>query len=492
MSKAVFASRTARRGVLALVLMSCGGAKSASPDEGGSGGGQSEGGTGGAEQGTGGKAQGGSGGKGGSGGNAQGGSGGKAQGGSGGTSGTSGGTGGEATGGAGAVDAGEQPGPPDAGAGKDGPPPAMGGGGVVIGPSGFKHPGVVVNRGQLDFLKAKIAAGEQPWKGNFDALKGTSYASHGYQAKPVPTVECGPYSNPSIGCSDEWKDGMAAYAQALLWYFTGDESYARKSVDIMNAWSTTLKGHANSNGPLQQGWAGAEWPRAAEIIRYTYPGWAAADIERFKTMLKTYYLPGVINGSGANGNWELTMIDAAIGIGVFLDDKASFDKAVTMWKQRVPAYFYLSSDGPKPVPSPRGSTNWYGLTTYMDGVAQETCRDLVHTQYGIASTMYIAETALIQGVDLYALEQKRLAAAVEFHASFLDGAPVPAWLCGGKLGEVSPHGTWEIAYNELANRLGLSLPHTKNLVTKIRPTTGDHHMSWESMTHAQVGWAGLK
>jgi len=349
-----------------------------------------------------------------------------------------------------------------------------------------------VNLGQLDFIKAKITAGAQPWKGNFDALKGTARASHGYTPKPFAMVICGPFSNPDVGCGEEWGDGMAAYAQALLWYFTGDETYARKSVEIMNAWSAVFKGHANSNGPLQAGWAGAEWPRAAELIRHTYKGWAAADVDRFATMLRTIYLPEVINGSGANGNWELTMIDAAIGIAVFLDDRASFDKAVTMSRQRVPAYFYVSSDGPKPVPAPRGPTNWYGLTTFMDGVGQETFRDLIHVQYGIASAMYVAETALIQGVDLYKEQQQRLSAALEFHAQLLDGVPAPSWLCGATLMRVSPDPTWEIGYNEFANRLGLSLPHTKNVVAKIRPTQGDHHMAWESMTHAEVGWAGLK
>jgi len=185
------------------------------------------------------------------------------------------------------------------------------------------------------------------------------------------------------------------------------------------------------------------------------------------------------------------MIDAAIGSAVFLDDRASFDEAVDMWRRRVPAYFYLSSDGPTPVPPPRGSLDWNGATTFMDGVAQETCRDLGHTQYGIASTMYAAETALIQGVDLYREQARRLAAAVELHAQFLDGAPVPSWLCGGKLDAVTPYPTWEIAYNELANRLGMSLPHTRNVVLKVRPTAGNHHMAWESMTHAEVGSAGI-
>jgi hypothetical protein len=351
---------------------------------------------------------------------------------------------------------------------------------------------VVVNLDQLDFIKAKVAAGAQPWKGNFDALKASSRTSLTYTPHPVPDVICGAYSNPSVGCGDEWGDAIAAYGDAILWYVTGNEAYAKKAVEIMNAWAAVVKSHSDHNAPLQTGWAGAEWPRAAEIIRYTYKGWAAADVQRFANTLKTVYLPNVIVGSGANGNWELTMTDATVGISVFLDDKASFDKGITLWRQRVPAYFYLKSDGATPVKPPRGPMNWYGLTTFMDGVAQETCRDLGHTQYAIASTMYVAETALIQGVDLYQMEAKRLAATIEFHASFLDGAAVPAWLCGGKLNAVTPDPTWEIAYNEFANRLGMSLPHTKNVVAKIRPTAGNHHMAWESMTHAEVGWSGLR
>ena len=39
------------------------------------------------------------------------------------------------------------------------------------------------------------------------------------------------------------------------------------------------------------------------------------------------------------------MIEAALDIGVFLDDRVVFDRAVARWRRRVPAYFYLASDG---------------------------------------------------------------------------------------------------------------------------------------------------
>jgi hypothetical protein len=367
------------------------------------------------------------------------------------------------------------------------------------GAGGFVHPGILVNAAQLDFVKAKIGANAAPWMAAFDQAKNSDSGSLSYKPKPIAVVECGPYSNPDIGCTEEKNDVKAAYTQALLWYLTGDEAYAKKAIEIMNAWSSTLMDHTNSNAPLQSAWCASVFPRAAEIIRYTYDGWAKADEAAFEAMLKNVYLPQVVGGSSSNGNWELSMAEATIAIGVFLDDAATFDTAVTMWKKRVPAYVYLQSDGALPVPPPSGNKNdknaligyWYNQSTFVDGLSQETCRDLGHVQYGFAAMTNAAETARIQGTDLYAAEQKRITAAYEFHAKYLNGAAVPGWLCNGSLNAVSPDPMWEIGYNEYANRLGLTLPETKKLVDAIRPTGADHHMVWETLTHAEVGAVGL-
>jgi hypothetical protein len=365
--------------------------------------------------------------------------------------------------------------------------------------NGFRHPGILVTKDSLDFVKAKVAASAAPWKAAFDTAAASTYGSLTYTAAPVANVGCGPFSNPDIGCSAEKNDAAAAYTHALLYAIGGDVAHAQKSIEIMNAWSAVLTTHSLSNAPLQSGWVGAVFPRAAEIIRYTYSGWAAADVARFATMLKTAYLPLVINGARENGNWELSEIDAAIAIAVFTDDKATFDKGVAMWKKRVPAYLYLTTDGAYPVPPPAGNATtpqqivafWYNQSTFMDGLAQETCRDLGHTQYGMAAMVNAAETARIQGIDLYSLEAKRITAGLELHAKFLNGAPVPANLCGGTLTAVTPDPMWEIAFNGFGNRLSMALPQTQQLITKIRPTGENHHMEWETLTHAEVGSIGI-
>jgi hypothetical protein len=334
-------------------------------------------------------------------------------------------------------------------------------------------------------------------------MQASRWAALTWVPAPRDIVECGSGSNPNLGCSEERADAEAAYTQALLWVFTGDEAHAKKAVEIMNAWAKVLKDHTNSNARLQTGWAGAVFPLAAEIVRATYPAWSAADIAQFKQMLTTAYLPIVINGdAGANGNWELVMIEATMAIAVFLDDHPSFDKAVAMWRKRVPAYMYLSSDGMYPVPPPGANKTtpaaiiayWQGQTMFVDGLAQETCRDFGHTEWGIASALAGAETALQQGIDLYHEQSERLRQAMEFHADYVTGKPAPPWLCGGML-TLGGVPTFEIGYNHLHDRLGLDLPLTLKYLeqkTRASATPVSYFVAWETLTHAQVGWVGLK
>ena len=178
-------------------------------------------------------------------------------------------------------------------------------------PSTFKHPGVLVDKAQLDFIKSKVASNAEPWKSAYNAMLSDPLASRTRTPSPIATIQCGPTSRPDIGCSEEKQDALAAYANALAWYISGTASYAQKAISYMNAWSSKIKAHTKSNAPLQTGWAGASWARAAEIIRYTNAGWAASDINAFENMLRNVYLPEVIVGSSSNGNWELGLFVAA-------------------------------------------------------------------------------------------------------------------------------------------------------------------------------------
>lgn len=359
-------------------------------------------------------------------------------------------------------------------------------------PSGFRHPGVLVDRAQLGYTRSMVLAEREPWTSAYGAMADSPFASLDWQPQPREFVECGPYSTPNLGCSEERNDALAAYTLALRWYVTKDSRYAEKSIEIMDAWAAVIKDHLNHNARLQTGWAGASFSRAAELIKWTYPDQWPGE-RRFADVLRTVYLPKVLPGvADYNGNWELIMMDAAIGIAVFLDDRASFDEAIGKTRARVPAYVYLTGDGPLPYPPPGGTKDtpeelikyWQGQTSFVDGLAQETCRDFGHTGWGFQAAAHVAETARIQGVDLYAELQDRLVAAFEFHAGFDLGEPVPDWLCGGTvkpgLGPVV-----EIAYHHYHDRLGVPMPKTAALIERGRPFGTSHFFGWETLTHAE-------
>ncbi|GGV46559.1 hypothetical protein GCM10010277_38340 [Streptomyces longisporoflavus] len=359
-------------------------------------------------------------------------------------------------------------------------------------PGTFVHPGVTVSRGQLDFTREKVNAGAQPWKGAYDQMMGSRYASLSRTPKPRAVVECGSYSDPDYGCTDEREDAIAAYTTALAWYITRDERYAKKSIELMDAWPATIKDHTNSNAPLQTGWAGSSWPRAAEIIKHTYTGgWANSG--RFATMLRDVYLPEIINGSNSNGNWELSMMEAAIGISVFIEDKGAYDKAMAKFRTRTAAYVYLASDGelPRTVPSQNLDTRakivkyWQGQGTFTTGLTQETCRDFTHTGYGLSAISHVAETSRIQGEDLYRTDVgERLRQGLGFHAKYELGEAPPSSLCGGSvhrgLGPVT-----EVGYNALHSRLGHAMTNTQKLTERNRPAGSNNlFVAWETLTHA--------
>ncbi|MDH6218829.1 alginate lyase family protein [Streptomyces pseudovenezuelae] len=358
-------------------------------------------------------------------------------------------------------------------------------------PAAFVHPGVTVSAAQLEFARTKVNAGAQPWKGAYDQMMASKYASLTRTPAPRATVECGSYSNPNYGCTDEREDAIAAYTDALAWYITKDARYAQKAIQLMDAWSGTITSHTNSNAPLQTGWAGSSWPKAAEIIKYTYTGtWANS--ARFSTMLRNVYLPVVIKGSNSNGNWELSMVEAAVGISVFLEDKASYDTAMAKFRTRTAAYVYLASDGsvPKTVPSQNLNTTakivsyWQGQSTFVTGLTQETCRDFVHTGYGISAISHVAETSRIQGADLYGTDVgERLRQALGFQSKYQLGEAVPSWLCGGTLtrglGPIT-----EVGYNALHNRLGIAMANTQTLTQNQRPAGSNNlFVAWETLTH---------
>lgn len=369
----------------------------------------------------------------------------------------------------------------------------------------FQHPGILNSRTDLQTIRAKLNAGAAPWQQAFAALKASPYASLQYKATPFVTVECGSYNNPNVGCNQQVEDAMTAYCHALLWWLTGKKAHAEKAKDIINAWSATYQKNTASNARLVVSWTAPWLVNAAELLRYSAAGWTEQEQAAFAALLQKF-LPYILDDSMPGNNWVLSAIEAHLAIAVYTDDRPLFDKGIDRWKQRVVTYIYQRSDGDKPVASP-GKTDAQTAAIWktsgaglVDGLAMETCRDLGHLNLGFKSMMYGAQTAWLQGVDLFGLEQKRLSDFMELHGGWMTGSnEVPPTICAGKIiakradtiGVKPPLGggqaAWEVAYSHLHHRLGIALPFTRQMLQANRPAKIARWVAkGETLTHAHL------
>lgn len=346
----------------------------------------------------------------------------------------------------------------------------------------FVHPGGTNGKTDLDYVKTKIANGEEPWVSKLNEVK--ALATAGTNSSTAGLDENG-----------QKADGRKVYANVLCWYFTGNDAYANNAKAILKVWANTFPGYTppapgqGSQAQLNAAWIGALMGSAAEILR-GYTAWSSADIGSVQNMFKTKFYPALNQMSTWNGNVDLTQIDAMMNIAVFNDDTTEFNLGLQRFKARVPAYFYLASDIKAPsINGDGGNTNnfWSNPAMWVDGLTQETCRDNNHhAQYGMASALHAAEVAWNQGVDIYTANTNRFKAVLELMAIQLLSGSMQG-TCSNNVTNNDIYNTWEVGYNHYHNRKGISLPNTKLLImNKVRPIgQSDWNIFFETLTHAK-------
>ncbi len=110
--------------------------------------------------------------------------------------------------------------------------------GTTTSNAAFVHPGLLHN--DDDFRRMKENLEREPWQSGWQRLIANRHASLDWKPHPIVVVVRG--KNPTLpqNYAGLFNDVAAAYACALRWRISGDTKYADKSVEIMNAWSSTL------------------------------------------------------------------------------------------------------------------------------------------------------------------------------------------------------------------------------------------------------------
>ena len=325
----------------------------------------------------------------------------------------------------------------------------------------FVHPGIAHSQESIDFVKAKIAAGEEPWATAWKNVQSSRSADLGWRPQPHAHVERGPYNNPNIGSSEFSRDANAAYVHSLQWALTGKIAHAKKAAEILNAWSGTLKSISNHDARLLIGMEGYEFCNAAELLKHTWDGWPKDDQERFEKMLRDIFYPIIKDFyPTANGNWDASMLQTMLAMGAYLDDRAMFDRGVE---------YFLKGKG-------NGAVRNYFKPS---GQCQESGRDQAHTQMGLDFLACTCEIAWNQGVDLYSAFDNRLLKGFEYTAKYNLGEDVPfeyyeSYRGRYKHKEVSDDSRgrlrpmYEKVLNHYQNRKGMKAEFTKRVALKLR------------------------
>jgi hypothetical protein len=354
-----------------------------------------------------------------------------------------------------------------------------GGGGATDGPTGgaFQHPGLLFTLDDLERMRTEVASGTEPYLSGWNRLRGETRASAGYEATPFAVVIRNS-DGTGEGNTELREDATRALFTAVEWFVSGDEAYARTAAGILNSWSSTLTAiEGDTDRFLAAGLYGYLLANAGELLRYTYPGWAEADAERFERMLVEIFYPlsheflATHAGSRVDhhyANWDAAQMVNIASIGVFADRRDLYAEAVD--------YFTA------------GPGNGNIMRAVYDGETgqlQESGRDQAHAQLGIGLLATLCEIAWNQGDDLYATDGNRLLKGFEYTAQYLLGFEVPFATYSDQSRthtEISPQNReqrrpiYEMVLHHYTGRRGIAAPYTRALAEAIRPEGfhGDH------------------
>lgn len=339
----------------------------------------------------------------------------------------------------------------------------------------FIHPGGKETLDELNFVKAKIQAGAQPWTGEWNKVS-AAWALAG--AATIPADENG-----------QRDQAKRAYANALAYRYTGNTMYADRTIATLKAWNNVATYPITDvQLKLVCAWIGSLLGPAAELVRDYM---TVADRTFIIDMFNAKFVASLESPSSWNGNVEATQIEATFSIAVFCEDEALFNHAVTRFGIRFPATVYLKSDGPTAITLPGAS--WYSpnfASPNSDGLEQETCRDWGHhTQFALSAFISAAEIAFHQGTDLYKTHQTRLVAGMELLAKQMTTGDLQGVCTNGTVTSKSVFNTFEIGYNHYHNVVGLAMTETEKVIPKIQTGVSDWDIFYETLTHNGVGGA---
>lgn len=373
------------------------------------------------------------------------------------------------------------------------------------------HPGMLHTAADLTFVKGKVDAGLSPWKEGYDKLNSSTHLNLAYIAGPTVKLVRGGGSKEEPdpdNYANAMRDAHAAYQMGIKWKLTGDDRYAAKGIEILNAWAATCKSiSGDSNRSLASGIYGFAFANAAEVLR-DYSGWNNTDFTAYKKwMLDVFYPEAMDFLERHHGNcnfhywtnWDAANMCAVIGIGILTDDVNKVNFAINYFKKGI---------GNGNIDN--AVVTIHNVNGELLGQGQESGRDQGHATLVISLLGSFCQMAYNSGVDLFAYKDNKFMALCEYTAKynytdqsgiFPYNVPFTTYTnCGtaqvthtavsnAERGALRP--SWELVYNHYAKVKNLNPKYSKMFAEKLRPEGGGSHYGPNSGGYDQLGFGTL-
>lgn len=303
---------------------------------------------------------------------------------------------------------------------------------VVDYTSTLQHPCMLHTEADFQFVKEKVDAGLQPWKNAYGHLCQSQHSQNTWTASPVEKLARLDQKNWSDKYPNDWnnythlmRDAASAYQLALRWKISGDDSYAKAGVDILNAWAKKCTGYiVGSDGKFIDPNENLiaiqihQLANAAEVLR-TYKGWNEADFTKYKAWMKDVFYPFATNFLSTHEgracalhywlNWDLANMTAILSIGILNDDNFLINEAIQYFK-----YGIGSGNIVNGVPFVHQDPDSEELL----GQCQESGRDQGHATLCVSLMGVFCQMAKNIGEDLFAYDNYRALAMCEYIAKY--------------------------------------------------------------------------
>ncbi|MFT3933842.1 MAG: alginate lyase family protein [Chitinophagaceae bacterium] len=224
-----------------------------------------------------------------------------------------------------------------------------------------EHPGGMHPAAQLQYVKAQIKKGKEPYVTAYKALLVKADSAllkeqHALADFSVPGYYIKPLEHRKNSLAIQ-ADGFAAYACALAWQLSGQKKYAEKALYFLNAWASLNTTYSDHDGPLVLSYSGTSMVMAAELMR-SYKNWNKEARINMDLWIKDVYRKASNEIRERKNNWADWGRFGSLLADAYLEDTADF--AINVKLIKADLFDKIDADGHMPEEVRREANGiWY-------------------------------------------------------------------------------------------------------------------------------------